>query len=134
MSSGACMSTWRSFFFSSRRRHTRSDRDWSSDVCSSDLNLFAHFDQPSRHFVGNCSACRPACDPIWPVWLDLANTVHIKFSHLFYSFQRLRTGSEPRGLQAIDRDIRVDKGSKVCHIIYETPEGMDNKKRRLRSR
>src|SRR2546428_13663425 len=31
---------WRArcfFFFSSRRRHTRSDRDWSSDVCSSDL-------------------------------------------------------------------------------------------------
>src|SRR5690349_24960210 len=27
----------RSFFFSSRRRHTRSLRDWSSDVCSSDL-------------------------------------------------------------------------------------------------
>src|SRR5699024_10569098 len=27
-----------SFFFSSRRRHTRSKRDWSSDVCSSDLN------------------------------------------------------------------------------------------------
>src|SRR2546428_9749406 len=27
------------FFFSSRRRHTRSDRDWSSDVCSSDLSL-----------------------------------------------------------------------------------------------
>src|SRR2546430_4035219 len=29
------------FFFSSRRRHTRFDCDWSSDVCSSDLNLFA---------------------------------------------------------------------------------------------
>src|SRR3712207_7107062 len=28
---------WRSFFFSSRRRHTRYWRDWSSDVCSSDL-------------------------------------------------------------------------------------------------
>src|SRR5206468_6923469 len=27
------------FFFSSRRRHTRSDRDWSSDVCSSDLKI-----------------------------------------------------------------------------------------------
>src|SRR5699024_11959430 len=27
----------RVFFFSSRRRHTRSKRDWSSDVCSSDL-------------------------------------------------------------------------------------------------
>src|SRR5207253_7285092 len=28
------------FFFSSRRRHTRWPRDWSSDVCSSDLNPF----------------------------------------------------------------------------------------------
>src|SRR3712207_8217441 len=30
------------FFFSSRRRHTRYWRDWSSDVCSSDL---LHFDE-----------------------------------------------------------------------------------------
>src|SRR2546430_8689693 len=30
-----------SFFFSSRRRHTRFDCDWSSDVCSSDLEIFA---------------------------------------------------------------------------------------------
>src|SRR5690349_22329711 len=29
------------FFFSSRRRHTRSLRDWSSDVCSSDLSTGA---------------------------------------------------------------------------------------------
>src|SRR5438067_10085492 len=28
---------YRLFFFSGRRRHTRSKRDWSSDVCSSDL-------------------------------------------------------------------------------------------------
>src|SRR5690606_40604801 len=28
-----------SFFFSSRRRHTRFSRDWSSDVCSSDLEF-----------------------------------------------------------------------------------------------
>src|SRR5688572_32455209 len=27
------------FFFSSRRRHTRFDCDWSSDVCSSDLSV-----------------------------------------------------------------------------------------------
>src|SRR5699024_11309547 len=30
------------FFFSSRRRHTRSKRDWSSDVCSSDLQACHH--------------------------------------------------------------------------------------------
>src|SRR6266850_1718293 len=28
------------FFFSSRRRHTRLQGDWSSDVCSSDLDVF----------------------------------------------------------------------------------------------
>src|SRR5216683_8250736 len=33
------------FFFSSRRRHTRSDRDWSSEVCSSDLF------RPRRHVL-----------------------------------------------------------------------------------
>src|SRR5688500_5680992 len=30
---------WLSFFFSSRRRHTRLQGDWSSDVCSSDLQF-----------------------------------------------------------------------------------------------
>src|SRR2546430_16972368 len=36
------------FFFSSRRRHTRFDCDWSSDVCSSDLRLLkAHL--PIEH-------------------------------------------------------------------------------------
>src|SRR5438874_3939177 len=37
------------FFFSSRRRHTRSLRDWSSDVCSSDLKSTAH--HSFRHVV-----------------------------------------------------------------------------------
>src|SRR5436309_11916233 len=37
------------FFFSSRRRHTRFSRDWSSDVCSSDL--FPH-DQVASVAVG----------------------------------------------------------------------------------
>src|SRR5690606_40276052 len=33
----ACCMLVNHFFFSSRRRHTRFSRDWSSDVCSSDL-------------------------------------------------------------------------------------------------
>src|SRR2546430_16742868 len=32
-----CVNCYVFFFFSSRRRHTRFDCDWSSDVCSSDL-------------------------------------------------------------------------------------------------
>src|SRR5215204_4946088 len=34
------------FFFSSRRRHTRSLCDWSSDVCSSDLEVSLHLKLP----------------------------------------------------------------------------------------
>src|SRR5687768_18352926 len=37
------------FFFSSRRRHTRCSRDWSSDVCSSDLSLVG----ANREFILN---------------------------------------------------------------------------------
>src|SRR5439155_22807935 len=37
----------RDFFFSSRRRHTRWPRDWSSDVCSSDLRLRLTKDDPA---------------------------------------------------------------------------------------
>src|SRR5256885_10737791 len=34
------------FFFSSRRRHTRLQGDWSSDVCSSDLSLARELQRP----------------------------------------------------------------------------------------
>src|SRR2546422_8136347 len=37
------------FFFSSRRRHTRCSRDWSSDVCSSDLTLDTKL--PNRYYM-----------------------------------------------------------------------------------
>src|SRR5256884_404655 len=43
------------FFFSSRRRHTRCSRDWSSDVCSSDLLLVGVF--------GTTLAARNSCLP-----------------------------------------------------------------------
>src|SRR5207253_3793017 len=38
-------------FFSSRRRHTRWPRDWSSDVCSSDLTVNLVFD-PALEVLG----------------------------------------------------------------------------------
>src|SRR5690606_3710887 len=37
------------FFFSSRRRHTRFSRDWSSDVCSSDLQQRRNHPGQHRH-------------------------------------------------------------------------------------
>src|SRR5256885_8688446 len=38
------------FFFSSRRRHTRLQGDWSSDVCSSDLNKISY----AEYFSKDC--------------------------------------------------------------------------------
>src|SRR5256886_10386918 len=66
--SGLCV------FFSSRRRHTRFDCDWSSDVCSSDL-LCASSDwqrlaqQGSLHDPrcdGECPRVSPATFSRWP--------------------------------------------------------------------
>src|SRR5690606_30665274 len=39
-------------FFSSRRRHTRFSRDWSSDVCSSDLNMVGGFPGAKKFSAG----------------------------------------------------------------------------------
>src|SRR5690606_39529964 len=43
--SQCCVRGHGNFFFSSRRRHTRFSRDWSSDVCSSDLSWFIPYAQ-----------------------------------------------------------------------------------------
>src|SRR6266511_2368611 len=59
------------FFFSSRRRHTRFSRDWSSDVCSSDLllgmsgyrALILEKDIHPRDHVGE--SITPSTNPIW---------------------------------------------------------------------
>src|SRR5699024_12235129 len=49
------------FFFSSRRRHTRSKRDWSSDVCSSDLSGGAPESTPTiAPVISSASPTRPA--------------------------------------------------------------------------
>src|SRR2546429_1460394 len=64
------------FFFSSRRRHTRCSRDWSSDVCSSDLSCPAPAPRPggtgwlhSPHGAAPAGAARATAvhpAPAWP--------------------------------------------------------------------
>src|SRR5699024_11903605 len=48
------------FFFSSRRRHTRSKRDWSSDVCSSDLATKYHIPKKKRKAFSNPVGMKPS--------------------------------------------------------------------------
>src|SRR5256885_16867932 len=51
------------FFFSSRRRHTRLQGDWSSDVCSSDLKKLGLV--PSYRLVDTCAAEFEAYPPYY---------------------------------------------------------------------
>src|SRR3712207_9485671 len=50
------------FFFSSRRRHTRYWRDWSSDVCSSDLGFVKLLALAPRHRLHR----ERIMDVLWP--------------------------------------------------------------------
>src|SRR5438874_9829877 len=79
------------FFFSSRRRHTRSLRDWSSDVCSSDL--FFALDDPrsiaknrKKQFAGFAEIVKPTPE---------RNFLPVVFSRLLRSEER-RVGKECR--------------------------------------
>src|SRR5690606_40441915 len=52
--SSSCIVSGQPFFFSSRRRHTRFSRDWSSDVCSYDLAATLHVAEDGRpHLTGD---------------------------------------------------------------------------------
>src|SRR5690606_41145035 len=51
------------FFFSSRRRHTRFSRDWSSDVCSSDLIEKAVLQQIENLLSGKLDARLNTSEP-----------------------------------------------------------------------
>src|SRR5207247_4052235 len=89
----------KNFFFSSRRRHTRSTRDWSSDVCSSDLR-----DKPRQGVVANTlklfrngAACRVSSFTLvgFIDWLDEAGRTTDEAAALGRSEER-RVGKEWR--------------------------------------
>src|SRR5438067_9284190 len=70
------------FFFSSRRRHTRSKRDSSSDVCSSDLNGKPSVAVFSTPLLCQSQLCGPVTDEVLLVYeqvgKDRANFIHVE--------------------------------------------------------
>src|SRR5207253_4298526 len=82
------------FFFSSRRRHTRWPRDWSSDVCSSDLVL-GELEQDRAALSG----AEPLLDVFGDFDAETARTLLAKFglgaADVFRSEER-RVGKECR--------------------------------------
>src|SRR5256885_4524466 len=80
------------FFFSSRRRHTRLQGDWSSDVCSSDL---LHLSEFWKRFWPNESSSRPGGCAAWLV-TRRSRFVWNKRTRWNTSAGRLNTRSEER--------------------------------------
>src|SRR5690606_39734269 len=91
------------FFFSSRRRHTRFSRDWSSDVCSSDLveeirenDEFINVDVETRTPGNGCDVAERETQPFHIVVLDDSDApVNFNQSTVKRSEER-RVGKERR--------------------------------------
>src|SRR5204863_886471 len=103
------------FFFSSRRRHTRSLRDWSSDVCSSDLTKEKEEPSPAFQFIlGNAyyaagdnakteASYRSAVER-YPTFLRAWNNLGV----LYYTTERSeerRVGKECRSRWGTDLEV-----------------------------
>src|SRR5690606_40629344 len=95
------------FFFSSRRRHTRFSRDWSSDVCSSDLTGSDCVGTSNRHGATSVTQFelfpmppeqRPAHQP-WPFYPMILRTSTSHEEGAERSEER-RVGKEWRSRQA----------------------------------
>src|SRR5436305_12087846 len=76
------------FFFSSRRRHTRCGRDWSSDVCSSDLRRV--------HGVPRAAGTSPSTRAARAAWPRAArdrkstrlNSSHVRISYAVFCLKK----------------------------------------------
>src|SRR3989475_8402982 len=95
------------FFFSSRRRHTRFDCDWSSDVCSSDL-LNAPIDDEGAFEIARRSRGTPR----------IANRL----------LRRVRDYADVRGDGSITREL----ADRALAMLDVDPQG-DRKSTRLNS-
>src|SRR5260221_13928708 len=88
------------FFFSSRRRHTRSLCDWSSDVCSSDLGHQDNEGSPEEVARNDASPRPVICDH------ELTTHIHRKVD------AEITKSNHPE-----ERDIRPRKGVPVGGIV-----------------
>src|SRR3712207_8078436 len=87
------------FFFSSRRRHTRYWRDWSSDVCSSDL-LLRRIGRLFLDFPGQVGYVLDGDEPAGARSLDLGEV----YSHLLSpALGRLRSEERRVGKECRSR-------------------------------
>src|SRR5699024_11922758 len=107
------------FFFSSRRRHTRSKRDWSSDVCSSDLLEFYSTTDLLRVLARSSGKLEIDADPagLHEIASRSRGTPRIANRLL----RRVRDWAQVRGDGRIDEDA-----ARAALTVYEVDElGLD---------
>src|SRR5439155_2886729 len=102
------------FFFSSRRRHTRWPRDWSSDVCSSDL-------------AGQRNVAQDIRRGCWPDWFAAARRPHgfrvtcraaARLAHqLVISLETRRVSQDAVGLLELEAGLAV--GSVMVRVKFQ---------------
>src|SRR5207253_8443087 len=90
------------FFFSSRRRHTRWPRDWSSDVCSSDL-LIGHSHHPD--VVGTLGQLPPGAVTLIETAHDAATFAPKDPNNLAFVTQTTLTSEERR----VGKECRAER-------------------------
>src|SRR5256885_7646960 len=81
------------FFFSSRRRHTRLQGDWSSDVCSSDLRELGFV---SQHMLGDIELLMDVIDDLLGLRELAVIELHWRWGGLRFRLHQLVLRSEER--------------------------------------
>src|SRR5699024_11365267 len=102
------------FFFSSRRRHTRSKRDWSSDVCSSDLTITV------LQFKTHREVSLPITDEVMFALLDYIKNVRPKVDSANSHFLRTAGPHFP--------DSQIGRASCRERVEISVVEGGHNRK------
>src|SRR5690625_2605921 len=99
------------FFFASRRRHTRWPRDWSSDVCSSDLYRGEHERSLSSNWqgLGKTRGSLSEHIPLWVLACIVAGGLLLTYTGFNYW---LYTNSTPvvERLEEVTRSIDASRG------------------------
>src|SRR5256884_1967918 len=104
------------FFFSSRRRHTRCSRDWSSDVCSSDL--FRDRGQP--HFVEHTPPDHGRIETR-KIWTTTELNSYLDFPHVGQAFviERHRTDKKSGKRSEEHTSELQSRLHLVCRLLLE---------------
>src|SRR5256886_8815447 len=126
------------FFFSSRRRHTRFDCDWSSDVCSSDLMLVP-ITQPggplldiADYHLALLLNQQGAFEVAQEILMRVARKVHNNPEMMFAAgLPALRMPILPSDIPANQRDIVTMAGKAFWDLATQSPEEAEGDLRAL---